>query len=234
MHQCHGERTGSSLTIRRTRPCTRGNFRPVNTFDWLPVVASLVILAARYAWTLHRSAELRTSLALRQAWVKRILAQPGAEILAVQTVRNSIMAASLMATTATLSLMGVLTLGHAQMRAFAQMPGSGDVNALLHTPEIKLFLPLALLAACIVLFSGAVRLYHRTGYALGLPRGTSDMHAVAEAAAAIELARAAGLYRNGWRAFYGAIATGAWLVSGWMMLATTLIIVGIDIAAKIE
>ena len=49
----------------------------MSTFDWLPVVASLVILAARYAWTLHRSAELRTSLALRQAWVKRILAQPG-------------------------------------------------------------------------------------------------------------------------------------------------------------
>jgi len=52
--------------------------------------------------------------------------------------------------------------------------------------------------------------------------------------AIIELTRAAHLYRNGWRAFYGSIATGAWLVSGWMMLVTTLIIVGIDIAARIE
>ena len=209
----------------------------MKTFDWLPAAFALVILAARYAWTLHRSAELKLSIELRQAWVKRILAQPGAEVLAVQTVRNSIMAASLMATTATLALMGVLTLGHTQMSTFAQMPGSGGMDALLHTPEVKLFLPLALLAACVVLFSGAVRLYHRTSYSLGLPKGaigTSDLHAAAEGAASVELARAATLYRNGWRAFYGAIATGAWLVSGWMMLATTLIIVGIDIAARIE
>jgi uncharacterized membrane protein len=96
------------------------------------------------------------------------------------------------------------------------------------------FLPLALLAACVVLFSKAVRLYHRTGYSLGLPHGSSAASAAAEAAAVNELTRAVQLYRNGWRTFYAAIATGAWLVGGWMMLATTVIIVGIDIAANIE
>ena len=60
------------------------------------------------------------------------------------------------------------------------------------------------------------------------------MHQIAVETATFELARAATLYRNGWRALYVAIATGAWLVSGWMMLVTTLIIVGVDIAAKIE
>ena len=61
-----------------------------------------------------------------------------------------------------------------------------------------------------------------------------ELSDAAEAAASGELTRAAHLYRNGWRTFYAAIATGAWLAGAWMMLLTTIIIVGIDIAAKIE
>ena len=200
--------------------------------DWLPVVLALVILAARYGWTLLRGTEPPQSIEIRRAWVVRILAAPGAEILAVQTLRNSIMASSLMATTAALGLMGVLSIGHLQMgglhapRAATELLQAG--------PEVRLFLPLALLAAGVVLFSKAVRLYHRAGYSLGLSRGSSDMHTEAESAAISELTRAAHLYRNGWRCFYAAIATGAWLVSGWMMLVTTVIIVAIDIAAQVE
>ena len=128
-----------------------------------------------------------------------------------------------------LALMGVISLGHSQMNAPATA-----IDWLHGGAGVKLFLPLALLAASAVLFSKTVRLYHRTGYSLGLPRGSSDAAEAAEAAAINELTRAAQLYRNGWRAFYAAIATGAWLVGGWMMLATAVIIVGIDIAARIE
>ena len=197
--------------------------------DWLPVLLALLILAGRFVWVFTRGEESKQSIELRRAWVKRILAAPGSEILAIQTVRNSIMAATLMATTAVLALMGVISIGHSQMNAPAVplewMHGGSSV---------KVFLPLALLAACVVLFSKTVRLYHRTGYSLGLPRGSSEASAAAEMAAINELTRAAQLYRNGWRTFYAAIATGAWLVGGWMMLATTVIIVGIDIAARIE
>ena len=73
--------------------------------DWAPVALALAILAARFAWALGRDAESGQSIALRRAWVKRILASPGSEILAIQTVRNSIMAASLMSSTAVLALM---------------------------------------------------------------------------------------------------------------------------------
>ena len=197
--------------------------------EWVPVSLALLILAGRFAWALARSDESRQSIELRRAWVKRVLAVPGAEILAIQTVRNSIMAATLMATTAVLALMGVISIGHGQMIApsapLEWMHGGGNV---------KLFLPLALLAACVVLFSKAVRLYHRSGYSLGLSHGSSDAARAAETAAISELTRAAHLYRNGWRTFYAAMATGAWLVGGWMMLVTTVIIVAIDIAAKIE
>lgn len=197
--------------------------------DWWPVALALLILAGRFAWTLGKSDASKHSIALRQAWVKRIFAAPGSEILAVQTVRNSMMAASLMATTAVLALMGVISIGHSRVTAPATL-----IEWLHGAGNVKLVLPLALLAACVVLFSKAVRLYHRAGYSLGLPHGSSDVSGAAETAAAMELTRAAHLYRNGWRTFYGAIATGAWLVGGSMMLVTTVIIVAIDIAAKVE
>ncbi len=200
--------------------------------DWVPVTIALLILAARFAWALSRDAESGQSIALRRAWVKRILAAPGSEILAIQTVRNSIMAASLMASTAVLALMGVISIGHSQLDAADALR-----NWMHPGGHLKLFLPLALLAACVVLFSKAVRLYHRAGYSLGLSRsaaGSNELSDIAEAAASGELTRAAHLYRNGWRTFYAAIATGAWLVGAWMMLATTIIIVAIDIAARIE
>lgn len=202
--------------------------------DWLPAVIALTLLAARYLWAMTRGAESRQSIELRRAWAERIQAQPGLEIVAVQTLRNSIMAATLMATTATLALMGVLSLGHTQMESVAAAAHTGALGFAQLAAQARLFLPVSLLAACVVLFSKTVRLYHRVGYTLGLPKGSSPASAAAAGTAAFELTRAAHLYRNGWRAFYGAIATGAWLVSGWMMLATTIIIVAIDIAAKIE
>ena len=200
--------------------------------QWVPVTLALSILAARFAWALGRDAESGQSIALRRAWVKRILAAPGSEILAIQTVRNSMMAASLMASTAVLALMGVISIGHNQLGAADALHDWMHAGA-----NLKLFLPLALLAACVVLFSKAVRLYHRAGYSLGLSRranGDDALSDIAEAAASGELTRAAHLYRNGWRTFYAAIATGAWLAGAWMMLVTTIVIVGIDIAARIE
>jgi uncharacterized membrane protein len=201
----------------------------MHIFDWLPASLALLMLAGRLAWVVLKGEEAKQSMELRRAWVKRILATPGTEILAIQTVRNSIMAATLMATTAVLALMGVISIGHSQLNAPA-----AAADWLQGSANLKLFLPLVLLAASAVLFSKAVRLYHRTGYSLGLPRGSSDAAETAEAAAISEMTRAAQFYRNGWRTFYAAIATGAWLAGGWMMLGTTAIIVAIDIAAKIE
>jgi uncharacterized membrane protein len=195
--------------------------------DWIPVVVGLGVLGARFAWATTRGAESRQAIEIRRAWVRRVLAQPGLEIVAVQTVRNSIMAASLMTTSATLALMGALTLGHAALQPLAG-------GHWLHGAQVRVALPVVLLAACVVLFSKAVRLYHRSGYALGLPRGLDVACPQVEDSAVGELTRAAHLYRNGWRAFYAAIATAAWLVSGWLMLATTLIIVAVDAAAGVE
>ena len=99
---------------------------------------------------------------------------------------------------------------------------------------LKYVFPVLLLAACVVLFSKAVRLYHRTGFLMGLSHGSSEHSEPAEKSAVEELERASLLYRHGWRLFYAAIATGAWLISGWVSLVVTLALLIVDIAARAE
>ena len=67
----------------------------------------VVTLIARYrpAWIARSShAQLRT------LWLEAISRHEGAEILAVQTLRNSLMSATMTASTAALALMGTVTL----------------------------------------------------------------------------------------------------------------------------
>lgn len=187
-----------------------------------PFALAVAILAARHVWVVLRSPGARQTLELRRAWVARMLREPGSEILAVQTLRNSIMAASVMASTSAIGLMGVVSLGHLRLGAI-----SAD-------PDVKYVFPMLLLAACVVLFSQAVRLYHRCSFLMGLSGAASDVHGQAEAAAVDQLVRASQLYRQGWRAFYAAIATGAWLVSGWMALAVTIALLAADVLARAE
>lgn len=68
---------------------------------------------------------------MRLAWVQAMSAQPGFEIVAVQALRNSLMSATVVATTAALALMASLTLGGASLASgLAQPPVDGTL--LLH------------------------------------------------------------------------------------------------------
>jgi hypothetical protein len=138
---------------------------------------------------------MREADQLRRAWVARVMGAPGLEILAVQTLRNSIMAATVMASTSALVLMGLLGLG--------QMRGTSLVALASRPSELALLLPVLLLVACVVLFSQAVRLYHRCSYRVALTDEATRELTVDE------LLRAARLYRGGWWSFYLALAAGA-------------------------
>ena len=63
---------------------------------------------------------------MRLAWVRAMSVQSGFEIVAVQALRNSLMSATVVASTAALALMASLTLGGASLAAgLAQPPGEG-------------------------------------------------------------------------------------------------------------
>jgi hypothetical protein len=52
---------------------------------------------------------------MRASWVQAMSMQPGFEIVAVQALRNSLMSATVVASTAALALMASLTLGGASL-----------------------------------------------------------------------------------------------------------------------
>ena len=141
---------------------------------------------------------------LRRAWIARVMESPGMEILAVQTLRNSIMAATVMASTSALGLMGLLSLGHLRRVAI--------VNVEPMPSQLLMLLPLALLALCVVEFSQSVRLYHRCSYLVALTIRADAQRIDAREVATTQLLRASRLYRAGWWTFYLAMAAGAGLV----------------------
>ena len=106
--------------------------------------------------------------ALRAQWFDAVSRQPGSEILAVQTLRNSVMSASLTASTAVLGLMGSVTL------ALPTLRGSWGAAPL---PDSRLLLELllmALLFAALMASAVAVRYYTHAGFVAGMPVGSPE------------------------------------------------------------
>lgn len=160
----------------------------------------------------------------RRVWAVYVTRTPGQEILAVQTVRNSLMAASLMATTAALGVMGVLTFGRESGALMNALP-SWFIGVTSGWQPAKLVALSGALAITFMLFSLAVRLYHRVGYTLVAARGADDN---ATDIAANELMQAARFYRTGWRGFYLALVIGAWLFGSWSLFAALALALWFD------
>lgn len=141
------------------------------TWNWLAALATVaVVLAyeAALAWAQHRSPErmARTAHAnLREAWFAAVSTQKGSEILAVQTLRNALMSASIAASTAALGLMGTVTLAVPSLHA--EMGGGSLPN---FTPRLAMELALlSLLFASLVSSVMAVRYYSHAGFVGGMP-----------------------------------------------------------------
>ena len=103
---------------------------------------------------------------LREDWFLAVSAQKGSEVLAVQTLRNSLMSATMLASTAALALMGTVTLAAPSLHAsFDTARGVSDVS-----PRLILeLLLLALLFASLVSTMMAVRFYNHAGFIGGMP-----------------------------------------------------------------
>ena len=88
----------------------------VEMLPGLSVVLSLLVLLGYevYVWRAARRAPTTMARSahrlLRGEWVRVLSKQPGSEILAVQALRNSLMSATITASTAALILMGSVSL----------------------------------------------------------------------------------------------------------------------------
>lgn len=109
---------------------------------------------------------------LREEWLRAVSAHPGSEILAVQTLRNSVMSATMTASTAMLGLIGSVTLAAPTLHGAA---ADGGWGALALTPRLALELVLmAQLLASLVASTMAVRYYNHVGFVAAMPVGSPE------------------------------------------------------------
>jgi uncharacterized membrane protein len=157
----------------------------------------------------------------RAAWVENVMAERR-DILAVQTLRNSTMAASFLASTAVLLILGVLTLS-------AQGDKLGDTwhsLNLLGTKEpalwlAKLLMMTADLFVAFFSFALSVRVYNHVGYLINVPLAAGH-HAISPSHVAELLNRGGRYYSYGQRAFYFLVPLVFWLFGPHLMAVATI------------
>lgn len=143
------------------------------TASWWPTLATVAVLAAYEAIILiaerNRPAWVaRSSHAqLREAWLESVSQQIGAEILAVQTLRNSLMSATMTASTAALGLMGTATLAAPSLHQ--ALAAEGSVPVLLTPRHLLELVLLSLLFLSLVSSVMAVRYYTHVSFIAGMP-----------------------------------------------------------------
>ncbi len=143
---------------------------------WLAVLATVMALVAyevslalaqrREPLRLARSAHAT----MREEWFNAVSRQPGSEILAVQTLRNSMMSATMIASTAALALMGTAALTVPSLNASYH---DALTDALVIEPRTVLDLMLmTMLFASLLSSAMAVRYYNHAGYIVAMPVGS--------------------------------------------------------------
>jgi uncharacterized membrane protein len=192
----------------------------------------VLILAGYHGWLLMRvrrqpayAVQSVHSLA-RAAWVESVM-RKGRDILAVQTLRNSTMAATFLASTAILLIVGVLTLSGQSDK----LEITWNALASLHStdPSLWLFKLLALivdLSFAFFSFTMAIRKFHHVGYLLNVPEdGRHPLLTPAYVAAYLN--RAGSCYTLGMRAYYFLLPLVFWLFGPVLMVGASIALVAI-------
>ena len=190
--------------------------------------ACMVLMYQRYLrWRTKRdpaSSAQDVMLAARAAWVGSVMRERR-DILAVQTLRNSTMSASFMASTAVLLIIGVLTLsaqgdklsGTWQMLNFFERAGA-------EMWLFKLLMMLFDLLFAFFSFSMSVRIFHHIGYLINVPLDKAN-EAVQIRQVEAQINRAGIYYRIGMRSYYFTVPLLFWLFGPLWLLGATMAMV---------
>ena len=153
---------------------------------------ALLVVRRRHPAGLARSAHAT----LREEWFAAVSSQTGSEVLAVQTLRNSLMSATMTASTAVLGLVGTVTLATPSLHASFGATAGGAPG---FTARLVLeLLLMALLFASLVCSAMAVRYFNHAGFICSMPVGSAQRQRWS-AVGASHLRRAGILYSWGLR-----------------------------------
>ncbi len=198
--------------------------------DIYSVIASLLLLAVYHIYLFRKvrknpayTVQAVNAMA-RTLWVENIMRE-GKDILAVQTLRNSTMAATFLASTAVLLIIGVLTLtgrGDEISQSWKSLNLFGALNMELFLT--KLLVMLLDLFASFFAFSMSIRLYNHVGFMINVPLKLNhkviDPHHVAT-----HLNRAGKYYSIGMRTYYFLVPMVFWLFGPHLMVLSTVALV---------
>ncbi len=190
--------------------------------------AGLVLIYQYYlSWRTRRypaSSAQDVMLAARAAWVGSVM-RDRRDILAVQTLRNSTMAASFMASTAVLLIIGVLTLsaqGDKLSGTWHVLNFLGQASAEMWL--FKLLMMLFDLLFAFFSFAMSVRIFHHIGYLINVPLDKGKEVAQIRKVEA-QINRAGTYYRIGMRAYYFIVPLLFWLFGPiWLLTATVAVV----------
>ena len=164
-----------------------------------------------------------TSLA-RKSWAVQVMEEHN-DILAVQTLRNSTMAATFLASTAILLSVGVLSLtGQAEQvgQAWRALNFFGSLEQSMLT--IKLLILLGNLFVAFFSFSSSIRLFNHVGFMINVPCSERD-YSTSITFVAIQLDRAAKHFHNGMRAYYFVVPLVFWFFGPLLLVAATVLMI---------
>ena len=197
-------------------------------FSFILCVVMLVLyhLYLRYKICKDQTYCVRSINALaRSVWVEVMMKSGKPDVIPIQTLRNSTMAATFLASTSVLLIMGVLTLSGQ----------SSSLDSPWHTLNtygtkhpnlwlIKLLLLLLDLFVAFFSFSMAIRVFHHVGYMINVPY-TLNHKSMSPQNVALHLNRGGTHYYIGMRAFYFLVPLVFWLFGPHFMLAATIILI---------
>lgn len=192
--------------------------------DPLALLLSAAILLGYRAWAHAR--ERRTpgllvhalNARVRERWVETVMASGRMDVLAVQTLRNSVMAASFMASTAVLLIIGTFTLT-GNIDALSRFWVHGGEHASRWT-TLKIGALVVDFSLAFFQFSMAIRFFNHVGYMINIAPERRDADAQPASVVAM-LNRAGGHYSSGLRLFFFCLPLGLWLLGpAWLVLGT--------------
>jgi uncharacterized membrane protein len=218
------------------------DLKDVYGIDFYSFISSALLLVA-YHWYLAYRTRRNPAYTIqavnriaRTAWVETIMQEKGKDVLAVQTLRNSTMSATFLASTSVLFIIGVLSLSGQgdKLESTWHVLNIGSIHSGLWMT--KLLLLLLDLFVAFFSFSMAVRVFNHVGYMINVPL-TLNHKAISPVHVASHLNLAGKFHSIGMRAYYFTVPLVFWLFGPhFMLLSTCLLIVvlyHIDRAPKV-
>lgn len=202
----------------------------MNPVDAYAFAGSVLLVLAYYillGWRMRRDPDFSVHAAnnaARRAWVLAVMDDPRKDVMAVQTLRNFIMVGILMVSTATLLIIGTLTLSGPEARmAQDGLCASACGDGAHSLRMLKILLLLADFLVAFFSFALSIRLANQVVFMINVPAVARDDHpALAPERVAARLNRAGRVHAVGMRSLFFAVPLVFWLFGPAFLLASTV------------